>query len=216
MDKKEQFIELLKQTKRDGIENLITWMEKNGFFESPCSCAFHLSKEGGLVEHSINVYNTLVILDDALCANIPAESMLICALLHDLGKAGDHGKHGYVPNMIKSKTKNKETGEYDIVQSAAKPFETNKHLTYEEHEIRSLLIAERFIYLSEEEETAILHHNGLYGKLDSSYGTHNYDKTKLAFLLHTADMYCSRFSELEQKDEYCGLPFVDVPQSKEV
>ena len=212
---KEDFINLLKMSGREGIENLIVWMDENGFFESPCSSAYHLSKNGGLVEHSINVYYTLTILNESLGANLPSDSMLICALLHDLGKAGDHGKPGYVPNMVRSKTKNKETGEYEIVQSTSKPYEINKDLTSEEHEIRSLLIAERYIYLSEEEETAILHHNGLYGKLDSAYGTHNYDKTKLAFLLHTADMYCSRFSELEQKDEYCGLPFVDVPQSKE-
>ena len=86
-----------------------------------------------------------------------------------------------------------------MVRSVAEPFESNKDLMYEEHEIRSVIIAERFIYLSEDEETAILHHNGLFGKLDSkSFGSDpNFCKTKLAFLLHTADMYCSRFVEVD-------------------
>ena len=198
---KERIKELLLSTKREGIENLIEEMEKGGFFTAPCSGAYHLCKEGGLAEHSVNVFNSLLNLDAGLNAGLSMDSMIIVALIHDLGKMGDHGKQNYVPNMVRSKTKNKETEEYDLVQSDAKPYEINKDLTYEEHEIRSVLIAERYIYLSEDEETAILHHNGLYGKLDSSYGNANYCKTKLAFLLHTADMWCSRFAEFEKEEE---------------
>jgi len=177
--------ELLKATKREGIDSLIEAMEKGGFFTAPCSGAYHLCKEGGLAEHSLNVYNILCLLNETLQAGISDESLILCALLHDLGKMGDHNKPNYVPNILKS-------GKI----SDGKPYETNKELTYEEHEIRSVIIAERYIYLSEDEETAILHHNGLYGKLDSSYGNANYSKTKLAYLLHTADMYVSRFIEV--------------------
>lgn len=190
--------ELLLGTKREGMEGLLKAMEDGGFFTAPCSGAFHLSKDGGLMEHSLNVFNTMKDLVESLCVGteITDDSIIICSLLHDLGKMGDHGKPNYVPNYVRSKTKNKETGEYDMVISSAKPYETNKDLNYEEHEIRSVIIAERYIRLTEDEESAILHHNGLYGKLDSSFGNHNYDKTKLAFLLHVADMYCSRFVEI--------------------
>lgn len=196
---KQRIKDLLLSTKREGIEELISAMEEGGFFEAPCSGAYHLCKEGGLAEHSLNVYENLSRLSAGMGAGVDRDSIIICALLHDLGKMGDHGKPNYVANYVKSKTKNKETGEYDMVISSAKPYETNKELTYEEHEIRSLLIAERYIHLTEDEETAILHHNGLYGKLDSSFGNANYCKTKLAFLLHTADMWCSRFVEVEEK-----------------
>lgn len=197
MENKEKICELLLSTKREGIDKLIEVMKTGGFFDAPCSGAYHLSKNGGLAEHSLNVYTVMKELTESLCvgSEITDDEIIIVSILHDLGKMGDHGKPNYVPNMIRSKTKNKETGEYDLVQSEAKPYETNKELTYEEHEIRSLLIAERYIELSEDEETAILHHNGLYGKLDSSFGNANFCKTKLAFLLHTADMYCSRFIE---------------------
>ena len=201
---KEEFIELLKSTNRDGIDKLLAWIEKSDFYKAPASTRFHGSYEGGLLEHSLNVHNKAMELarlwlDDSLPEKEKLEflnSVRICSLLHDLGKMGDHGKSNYVPNMVRSKKKNPKTGEYDLIQSEAKPYETNKELTYEEHEIRSLLIAERYIHLTEEEETAILHHNGLYGKLDSSFGNANYCKTKLAFIIHTADMYCSRFVEV--------------------
>ena len=206
--KVEKFIDSLRSTKREGIDNLIKVMDEGGFFTAPCSGAYHLCHEGGLLEHSLNVHNKAMELarlwlDDSLSEKEKLEflnSVRICSLLHDLGKMGDHGKSNYVPNMVRSKKKNPETGEYDLVQSEAKPYETNKELTYEEHEIRSLLIAERYIHLTEEEETAILHHNGLYGKLDSSFGNANFCKTKLSFIIHTADMYCSRFVEVNNEE----------------
>lgn len=195
---KEKIKELLLSTGREGMDKLIEAMEQGGFFEAPCSGAYHLCHEGGLAEHSLNVYETFksfAVAVDSEWGLENSDSIKIACLLHDLGKMGDHGKPNCVPNYVRSKTKNKETGEYEMVRSEAKPYETNKELTYEEHEIRSLLIAERYIHLTEEEETAILHHNGLYGKLDSIFGTANYCKTKLSFLLHTADMWCSRFVE---------------------
>lgn len=193
---KEKIIELLKSTERQNIEQLIETMERNDFFSAPCSSQYHLCKEGGLAEHSLNVYQKMVELNTALNAGLDADSIIIVSLLHDLGKAGDHGKPNYVPNYVRSKTKNKDTGEYDMVISSAKPYETNKELNYEEHEIRSVIIAERWVDLTEEEETAILHHNGLYGRLDSSFGSY-YDKHKLSLLLHFADMWCSRVVEID-------------------
>lgn len=201
MEKK--FKDLLLSTERDGMDKLIANMEAGGFFTAPCSGAYHLCREGGLLEHSLNVYEVMKEIAVSLDADWAVEnggSIKVCALLHDLGKMGDHGKPNYVENYVSSRKKD-ENGNVIMVRSEAKPYETNKELTYEEHEIRSLLIAERYIYLSEEEETAILHHNGLYGKLDSSFGNANYCKTKLAFLLHVADMYCSRFLEIEDKTE---------------
>ena len=57
---KEQFLELLKQVKREGIEELIEFIEKTDFFKAPASTRFHGDYEGGLVEHSMKVYEILV------------------------------------------------------------------------------------------------------------------------------------------------------------
>ena len=182
---KETIINLLKETSRTGIIELIDAMEEGGFFEAPCSSDKHLSREGGLAEHSLNVVYKMIELDKALKSDLPWDSVIICGLLHDLGKMGDHGKTNYVFNVLKSGT-----------VSAAKPYKTNPELTYLPHEVRSAMIAERFIELTEEEETAILWHNGLYGQFI-------YDipgkETKLYMVLHWADMWASRITEIENE-----------------
>ena len=57
------------------------------FFTAPASTRFHAAYEGGLLDHSLNVYNVLISkhfnpeTDDL-------ESYTIVSLLHDLCKAG--------------------------------------------------------------------------------------------------------------------------------
>ena len=155
---KDKIISLLKETGRTGIIDLIDCMEDGGFFEAPCSGSHHLAHEGGLAQHSVNVYYGMLELDKALSANLPYESIIICGLLHDLGKMGDYGKPNYVENILKS-------GKV----SDSKPYVTNSNLLYVPHEIRSIAIAERCISLTEEEEFAILYHNGMYSDLKYAY-----------------------------------------------
>ena len=56
---KEEFLKILKEIKREGIEELINFLEKSDFFRAPASTRYHGSKEGGLVEHSLKVYEIL-------------------------------------------------------------------------------------------------------------------------------------------------------------
>lgn len=194
---KDKIKELLLSTKRAGIEDLIKEMEKSGFFTAPCSSQYHLCQPGGLAEHSLNVFMKMTELNHALGAMIPRDSLIIVSILHDLGKSGMYGKPNYVKNMVKSKKKNPLTNDYDMVQSESKPYMTNTDLLYEEHEIRSVIIASKYIDLTEEEASAILHHNAQFGKLDSGYSSY-YDRTKISMLLHFADLYCSRFVEVKK------------------
>jgi len=57
---KEEFIKLLRTINRDGIEELIAFLEKSDFFKAPASTRFHGAHEGGLMEHSMKVYEILV------------------------------------------------------------------------------------------------------------------------------------------------------------
>ena len=59
---KERFISLLKGTGRQGVDNVIDMLEKEGFFTAPASTKFHLNSEGGLLEHSLNVYDAAMML----------------------------------------------------------------------------------------------------------------------------------------------------------
>ena len=176
--------ELIK-TKRDNIKELIECMEDGGFYESPCSGAHHLAEPGGLLEHSLNVLTLARDLARAWESTIPEDSITISALLHDLGKMGDHGKPNYAENYLK-----------DGSRSSAKPYITNTDLVYIPHEVRSALIAERYIYLSEEEERAILWHNGLYGQFRNDITG---KETELYMIIHFADMWASRITEKEEE-----------------
>ena len=49
------FMELLLSTKREGMENVIERLEKQGVFKAPTSTKFHLNYEGRLLKHSMNV-----------------------------------------------------------------------------------------------------------------------------------------------------------------
>lgn len=179
---KHRFYDILLDLQREGIEDLVAYMNKMNFMDAPCSGKYHLSVPGGLLEHSLNVYDIMKDLASALKVDVPEESIAICALLHDLGKMGDFGKPNYVENILKS-------GKV----SEAEPYKTNKDLLYIPHEIRSIAIIERFMELSEDEEFAILYHNGLYGDLKYAL---NGKETPLYMLLHFADLWCSRVVEV--------------------
>ena len=86
---KEKFLELLKQVKREGIDDLIEFLEKSDFFKAPASTRFHGNYEGGLLEHSMKVYEILKykVETNIIKINTPQESLILIALLHDLCKA---------------------------------------------------------------------------------------------------------------------------------
>ena len=91
---KEEFLELLRSTKRDGVEDVITDLENLGFFSAPASAGHHLNVEGGLVLHSINtckaalaVWEAMKPLEPSLQTEVSRESLIIASLLHDVCKA---------------------------------------------------------------------------------------------------------------------------------
>jgi len=184
-ERKDRIFNLLKETKRTGIEDLLDYMDKGGFFDAPCSTHYHLAEPGGLAQHSLNVLTTALAMASTLHSKTGASpitfdlinSITICALLHDLGKMGQFGK----PNYTLEEVPFAEKDEY----------RANKDLLYVPHEVRSVAIASRFIELTEEEQHAILYHNGLYGELQSIKGK----ETPLYMILHFADMWASRVIE---------------------
>lgn len=184
--------ELLLSTGRQGIAGLLVEMDEMGFYTAPCSTQYHLAYSGGLAEHSLNVYELMDKLSSILHPEVDKSSVIICALLHDLGKAGQFGKPNYIINMLKGRGKNAEP-----YQSSTKPYIGNPELLYIDHEVRSIQIAGRHINLTEDENWAILMHNGMYGNF--KYQIQG-KETPLYLLLHMADMWASRVTEKE-----CGM-----------
>lgn len=119
MDNKEFFEKTLRDTGRAGVENVIENLEKLGFFTAPASSVFHLNTEGGLLQHSLNVYAEAMAIRGKqmemvpeMEALLPKESVAIAALLHDVCKAEIYTK------ALKSHRKNDGTWEkvwgYDV------------------------------------------------------------------------------------------------------
>ena len=191
---KERIIKLLLSTKRDGMASLLAWMEINGFFTSPCSTQHHLSCEGGLAEHSLNVWNLMTDMADTLLSEEERkemyQSIIICSLLHDIGKAGQFGKPGYVENYLSKRDK-----DGNPIRSEAKPYVANAELLNVPHEIRALSIISKFIDLTEEEQHAILFHNGKY-----THVGYDLKETPLQMMLHFADLWCSRVVEVKDAE----------------
>ena len=200
MNMKKRIEDILMSTNRDGMDKLLQHMDAIGFYFVPCSGAHHLAREGGLAEHSLNVLEYAERLGIAWMGasnyyQSMQNSVIIAALLHDLGKCGDHCKSNYIVNMVKDGRPTKAEPEQKFKQSETKPFITNPDLLYLPHEVRSIAIAERFITLSEDEEYAIAMHNGLYG--DFRYVISG-KETPLYMILHFADMWASRVVEKEE------------------
>jgi len=94
MTSKERFVELLRSTGRNGIEKVVAALETLGFFEAPASTRFHGNAPGGLLTHSLAVYDQAISLREMeiikkpeVEPRLPVESVVIASLLHDVCKA---------------------------------------------------------------------------------------------------------------------------------
>ena len=95
-ENKKEFIALLRSTNKQGIDDLISWLEhKSDFFTAPSSTKFHGNYAGGLCQHSLNVYYAAkklftvykeLSLDKTGVDQIKEEEIIISALLHDICK----------------------------------------------------------------------------------------------------------------------------------
>lgn len=87
-DNKHKFLDLLKEVNRPGMDKLIDWIEnKSDFFVAPASTMFHGNYEGGLCEHSLNVYRLFKEKNERYDLGLSEDNIRIMALLHDLCKA---------------------------------------------------------------------------------------------------------------------------------
>lgn len=94
IDYKKEYIDLLRSTQRDNIEVVITELEDLGFFYAPASTNFHSNYKEGLLEHSVKVCKVGLMLREQMInmnpdleVRLPAESVILCTLLHDVCKS---------------------------------------------------------------------------------------------------------------------------------
>ena len=180
---KEQFIELLKSTNREGIEDLINFLEKTDFFEAPASTRFHGDYKGGLIEHSIKVYEIVKekVKNASIEMSVPEDTVIITALLHDICKANFY--------KVDYRNAKNELGVWEKV-----PYYTVDDQIPYGHGEKSVMMISEYIKLTPEEKYAIRWHMGftepkeLYSTIGSAY-----KKYPLALLLFEADLEATYF-----------------------
>ena len=195
MSAKEEFIEIFKtHITREGADKLLHYLEdQSDFFTAPASARYHGSYEGGLCEHSLNVYHCLVDymererVRDLYGLEYSDETIAIVALLHDLCKAGCYRK-------TFRNVKNEATGKWEKVPS----YQFDDPLPYG-HGEKSVYIVNGFIRLSREEAMAIRWHMGFSGPEDNRTVGQAFQKYPLAFALHLADSEATYFLENENR-----------------
>jgi hypothetical protein len=179
---------------RDGIENLMEWLEhETDFFTAPASTRYHGSYEGGLVEHSLNVYDRLVWeMENTVGAGwqeiYSPESIAIIALFHDLCKIDRY--------VITEKWRKDENGDWEAYEA----YEYNKEKAEMGHGAQSVFYLQKFIQLTELEAQAIFWYMGAYDL--SPYASlaacsETFKWNPLAFLTHRADMAATYVTENE-------------------
>lgn len=181
---KEKMLELLKSINREGMDKLILFLEKTDFFEAPASTRFHGCYEGGLVEHSIKVYEILSDKIDKSDLEIDSDTIKIVALLHDICKL-----NYYKVEYRNAKNKN---GEWEKV-----PYYTVDDTIPYGHGEKSVMMLSEFISLTNEEKYAIRWHMGFTEpkELYSTIGM-AFKKYPLALLLFESDLESTYFFDI--------------------
>lgn len=188
-ENKKEFIDLLNSVERDGVIDLVDYLlNETDFFKAPASSIYHGSYEGGLLDHSLNVYYELDALVDYYNIRLPKDSIILVGLLHDICKVNTYKKA--MVNVPPDKSK---TGKWEKVPKYKKEEELRIG-----HGAKSAILISQYIKLNPAEMEAIYWHMGstdlsMYSTISNMSETYN--KNTLAFLLYIADMAATYITE---------------------
>lgn len=205
----QRFEELLNSVKRDGTDKLMRYIRNStDFYKAPASTKFHLACEGGLLQHSLNVYDCLVakrnnpVWKDVL-KDIPDDSLILIALLHDLCKAnfyaeGTKNQKTYDPEKVKAAEnwQVKHDAQGDFIWETVKTYQVDDQLPLG-HGEKSVMLIQCYIRLTMQEVMAIRWHMGFseakenWNMLGSAM-----EKYPIVLAIHEADLEASKLLEV--------------------
>ena len=178
---KEEFIKLYRELiKREGADKMLNYLQSTDFFTAPASSKYHNAFEGGLADHSLNVYyrlKKLVDSEDSLYNKYSDETIAIIGLLHDVCKINENGV--WVSRTV-----------YNINEDY--PFG---------HGEKSVYLINKFMELSDVEALAINWHMGPYDKRCANANVMNLEAAfkydPIVFLTHLADSMATYIDEAD-------------------
>lgn len=205
----EKFEKLLSTVRRDGVEKLLHYIQKNtDFYKAPASTKFHLACAGGLLQHSLNVYECLIAKRESsvwkdVLKDIPDESLIIIALLHDLCKAnfyteGTKNQKTYDPGKVAAAEawQRKHDAQGDFIWETVKTYQVDDQLPLG-HGEKSVMLIQCYIRLTMQEVMAIRWHMGFseakenWNMLGSAM-----EKYPIVLAIHEADLEASKLLEV--------------------
>lgn len=197
----ERFEHLLESTNREGIDSLIEFIRKSDFYTAPASTRYHSCHEGGLLEHSLNVYDRLEAkFNDEVWkskVNVAKDNIIISALLHDLCKTYYYGtelknKKIYSENG----TKKDNNGRYDW--ETVPVYTVDDKIPYG-HGEKSVMMIENYIKLEPVERYAVRWHMG-FSEPKENWNVLGRAIRKYPFILaiHEADLESTYLLEKEE------------------
>lgn len=187
-ENRERFLQILRdKVKRDGIEDLIDYLEDSDFFTAPSSTRFHGNYEGGLCEHSLNVYQCLDELRKKYdVTEYSNETIAIAALGHDFTKIRVYSKQPAFRKDADGRWEQYMSFKFDEVFPGG-------------HGEKSCFIIQQFMKLTPDEYLAIRWHmNGFDSAVKGGDRAMNAaaEKCKLVPMLQLADMEASHMLEI--------------------
>ncbi len=197
MTDKERFIDLYKtHIRREGADKLLEYLDSpaSDFFTAPASTKFHNNVKGGLLQHSLNVYDCLVSYFESErrtkllgLEDVSDETLAVVALLHDLCKV----------NVYKETTRNQKDA--SGVWRQVPYYEFKDELPYG-HGEKSVYIISGFMRLSREEAFAIRYHMGFSTEDDARNVGAAFEMFPLALALSIADTEATYYLEGKPKN----------------
>lgn len=142
----ELFKQELLNTKREGIDKLIEWLDSSDMKTAPASTRYHGNYEGGLLQHSLNVLKMARHQTSLIeLFNVSDETLVITALLHDMCKVN------YYKEEIAWKKNDNNQWESYTRYGVEDYFPIG-------HGEKSIILAQRFISLTDVEVAMIRNH----------------------------------------------------------
>jgi hypothetical protein len=220
---RESIMTLLKSCNRSGMPYLIKYLcNDTDYFTAPASTKYHDAIEGGLARHSLKVFR--IFSEKLIYHNVDTllrESLIICALLHDLCKVNFYiantdkatpAQIDFLKNLVSKNYTSKP--DYDSLTkreasrliNELKTGQKEKELATSAdvmaykiddkfplgHGEKSLFLIQKFICLTNEEACLIRYHMGEFENKNDYYRA--VELYPLIVLLYTSDYESTKYS----------------------
>lgn len=196
---RESFLNAASMIRRPGIDELLKYLSRTDFYTAPASTKYHGAWEGGLCQHSLDVYEEMKRLAKAYPElqayaekqKLPLEeSMAIVSLFHDVCKI----------NFYKPETRNRKNR--DGVWESYTSYGVKERFAYGGHGSKSVFIIQYYIKLEPAEAVAVNCHMGIGDGRD--HISEAYADNLLAWMLHVAD------------EAACFVPYTPLPRADDI